>query len=197
MCLLFETIRIEKGKLQNVSFHNERLNRSRKELFGIDMLFDLQKIIHVPDSFYAEKHRCRIVYSTEIISIAFSQYTMRKINNLKIVEDDTIEYAYKFEDRQVIEKLRTGCKADDILIIKNGLVSDTSYANIVFWDGIKWVTPSSPLLRGTTLTRLLLENKIQMEEIRKSDIKLFKSARIINAMIGLEESPSIEIKNIF
>jgi 4-amino-4-deoxychorismate lyase len=197
MCLLIETIRVENGRLQNVSFHNERFNRSRKELFGIRKEIDLESNIEIPLSFSTGRQKCRIVYSTKIISIAFEEYIIKIPKTLQMVEDDTIEYAYKFQDRKHIEKLKLNCKTDDILIIKNGFIKDTSYANIVFWDGEKWFTPSSPLLQGTMRSKLLLENTIHQEELRKSDIKLFKSARVINAMIGFEESPSIEIKNIF
>jgi len=197
MCLLIETIRIEDRKLQNICFHNERFNGSRKDIFGIKQESDLEKIIDIPSSIPAGKYKCRVLYSTEIISITFQEYKIKKLDTLQIVEDNTIEYAYKFHDRRQIEKLNLNRKSDDILIIKNGLITDTSYANIVFWDGIKWITPSSPLLRGTMRSRLLADNKIQHEELHKSEIKLFKSAKIINAMIGLEESPTIKIKNIY
>jgi len=197
MCLLIETIRIEDGKLQNISFHNERLNRSRRELLGIENEFDLEKIINIPYSVHNGKYKCRVIYSAEIISVTFSKYEIKKLLTLQIVEDDTINYAYKYLDRKQIEKLKFNMKASDILIIKKGFITDISYANIVFSDGKKWITPSSPLLLGTMRSKLLKENKIQEEELRKSDIKLFKSAKIINAMTELEISPEIKISNIF
>lgn len=197
MCLLIETIRIEDGKLQNISFHNERYNRSRKELFGLNPEPGLDTIINIPPSISKGRYKCRILYSTEIMSITFSEYTIKKLNTLQMVEDNSIEYAFKFHDRKHIEKLKEDIKADDILIIKNGFITDTSYANIVFRDGNKWITPATPLLCGTMRSKLLHEKKVHLEEIRKSDIILFKSARIINAMIDLEESPSINISNIF
>jgi 4-amino-4-deoxychorismate lyase len=190
-------MRIEDGKLQNIDFHNERFNRSRRELFGIEQESDLHNIIEIPLFFPSGRHKCRLIYSTEVISISFSPYTIKRLNTLQVVSDNTIEYAYKYENRQYIENLKISYKTDDILIIKNGFITDTSYANIVFWDGGKWITPSSPLLQGTMRSRLLSENRIHQEVLRKSDIKLFKSARIINAMIGLDESPSLKINNIY
>jgi 4-amino-4-deoxychorismate lyase len=197
MCRLIETIRFEDGKLQNISFHNERFNRSRKELFGINHELDLEKFIEIPSLFSKRRYTCRILFSNEIISLTFSEYSIKTLKTVRIVEDDNIEYAYKFYDRSRFDKLKSANKSDDILIIKNGFVTDTSYANSVFWDGVKWITPSTPLLKGTMRSKLLNENKIHEDEIRKSDIKLFKSARIINAMIGLEESPDIKTGNIF
>jgi 4-amino-4-deoxychorismate lyase len=197
MCLLIETIRIEEGKFQNISFHNERFNRSRGSLLGIDLEIDLEKFIAIPPLLPGNSYKCRIIYSSEIVDISFSEYAIKKLTTIQMVEDNSIEYAYKFHDRKYIEKLKENSNADDILIIKNGFITDVSYANIVFWDGNKWITPATPLLCGTMRSKLLHENKIQQEEIRKSDIKLFKSAKIINAMIGLEESPLINISNIF
>jgi 4-amino-4-deoxychorismate lyase len=197
MCLLIETILIEERKLQNATFHNERFNRSRKELFGIPQESVLEDLIRLPSGLPSGKMKCRVEYSREIRSITFTPYLMKKLETLQLVDDDSIEYAYKFRDRQHLEKLAKNKSADDILIVKNGFITDTSYANIVFWDGIKWFTPSSPLLEGTMRSRLLLEKKIHQEKLRKSDIRFFKSAGIINAMIGLNESPVIKISNIF
>ena len=196
MCLLIETIRIENGRLLNMTFHNERFNRSRKELFGIKPESMLEGLISIPKNLPLGKIKCRVVYSREIKAVTFTPYILRKIQTLQLVVANSVEYRYKFQDRHQLEKLTQNIIADDILIIKNGLITDTSYANIIFWDGIKWITPSSPLLAGTMRSRLLQEGKIQTCEIKKSDLRLFKSAKIINAMIGLEESPVICIKNI-
>jgi len=197
MCLLIETIRIEGGELQNIAFHNERFNRSRKELFGIGRESALEALINLPSTLPSGRIKCRVVYSREIISITFSPYTIKKIKSLQIVEDNSIDYAFKFHDRKHFDDLRQNIIADDILIVKNGIITDTSYANIVFRDGNKWITPASPLLCGTMRSKLIQEGKIQCVELRKQDLRFFKSAGIINAMIGLEESPVIPIKNIF
>ena len=41
MSLLYEALKVENRKLVNVSFHNERMNRSRRELLGISEEIDL------------------------------------------------------------------------------------------------------------------------------------------------------------
>ena len=88
-------------------------------------------------------------------------------------------------DRKEIDKLfeKRG-KADDILIVKNGFITDTSIANIAFFDGKKWFTPKTCLLRGTTRERLLKEKKIFEKDIRVEDIKRYKKIALLNAMIG-------------
>ena len=68
-----------------------------------------------------------------------------------MIDNDDICYPYKYTDRDNINRLielRGDC--DDILIIKNGMVTDSSYANVVFRDlNGNWVTPSTFLLPGT------------------------------------------------
>lgn len=197
MSLLIETIRIEDRKLQNTAFHNERFNRSRKELLGINQESLLEELVILPENLPSGTIKCRLVYSRIIESITFSPYIFKKLRKFQIIEDNSIDYSYKYCDRQHLENLTSNIAADDILIIKNGFITDTSYANIVFRDGTKWITPAEPLLCGTMRAKLLQEGKIQCEILRKSDLRLFKSAKIINAMIGLEESPLISLKNIF
>jgi 4-amino-4-deoxychorismate lyase len=197
MCLLFESVRIENGKLSNISFHNERLNSSIRELFGMDKKYDLEKLIGLPVNLPEGKIKCRIVYSSEIISITLQKYEIRKLNSLQLVQDDSLDYEYKYENRECIEKLKYGIKSDDILIVKNGLITDSSFSNIVFWDGDKWITPASPLLKGTMRSSLLKESRIHEEDLRKSDIRFFKYAGLINSMMGLEECIKIDVENIF
>ena len=41
-----ETIRIEKGRIHNLPYHNARMNRTRRELFGAREEIDLAGYIH-------------------------------------------------------------------------------------------------------------------------------------------------------
>ena len=60
------------------------------------------------------------------------------------------DYSFKFSNRKAIDdllKFRNGC--DDILIVRNGLITDTSYSNVVFRKDNMYFTPNFPLLNGT------------------------------------------------
>ena len=198
MSQLLETIKIFNRAFQNIEFHNARFNASRQDLFGIDKPVLLENEISIPSTLTNDIYKCRITYSLQIEKVEFEKYTPRMIQSLKVVENNHINYAYKYADRSGLNELfdkRGEC--DDILIIKNGLVTDTSYSNIVFWDGKNWLTPSKPLLAGTARARLLKSNKIVEAEISKKDLKKFEKARIINAMNDLEESDDILIDKIF
>ena len=71
---------------------------------------------------------------------------------------------------------------DEIIIIKNGKVTDCSIGNLIFRQGKKWYTPDSPLLLGTQREKLLREGKIQETTIFQEDIINFDEIKIINAM---------------
>ncbi|MFH1540638.1 MAG: aminotransferase class IV [Elusimicrobiota bacterium] len=196
MCLLLETIKVEDGKLCNIFFHNLRLNNSRKELFCCHDFIKLENIVKVPLILKADLYKCRLVYSDTIKKIEFLPYHKRKIKSLKIVICDTVEYNYKYENRECLDKLlKLKKKCDDILIVKNKKITDTSFSNVIFFDGKKWITPSTPLLKGTKREKLILEKKIILDEIKIKDLKSFKKAALINSMLDLMDNV-IEIENI-
>ena len=188
MCLLFETIKVKNKNLQNIEYHNSRLNRSRKELFGADDFIYLENIIKIPSSLSDDVYKYRVIYDKKIEKIEFEPYKPRIIHSLKVVECNDIEYGYKYYDRSVINELfekRGDC--DDILIIKNGWVTDTSFSNIIFLKNKQWVTPSHPLLFGTKRQKLLDEGKIISKKIKSEDISKYQGARLINSMLDKED----------
>lgn len=197
MCRLLETIKCLDGKLYNLKEHNARFNASRKEYFGISGKIKLEEIITVPDNCKKGWFRCRIVYGKNIESMEFVPHLFREVKSLKIVENNLIDYRYKYADRQNLNELfelRENC--DDILIVKNGCVTDSSIANLIFFDGRKWVTPDTPLLPGTQRHRLLQNHKITECRISPDDIIKYKKAGLINAMWDLDNLPEISIENI-
>lgn len=199
---LIETIRFENGLFDNLAYHQQRLNRSRKVIFGCGDEIDLNEYFYMENFQIAnpKEHsviKCRLIYSTTIEKTEFLPYQRPKMRTLKIVADDEIDYLHKFLDRKPIEKLvakKGGC--DDILIVKNGLITDTSFANILFFNGKEWITPALPLLKGTQRARLLDEEKIRPADIRPEDLRYFRKARLINAMMRFGDKVDIPVENI-
>jgi len=196
MSRLIESIRLEHGRFHRLHFHQARVDRSLVELFqmkgAINLADEFSKQI-VPK---AGLYKCRVVYREQIETIEFIPYEAKHIQSLKLIHDHEIDYAYKFEDRSRINMLleqRQFC--DDILIIKNGLVTDSSFSNIIFFDGYKWVTPRTPLLKGTMRQFLLEAAEIKEETITIQDIPSFKTFRLINAMLGFD-GPEIDVSKI-
>ena len=66
------------------------------------------------------------------------------------------------------------------------MITDTSIANIAFYDGEKWLTPKRPLLKGTTRARYLKSGLVIEKDIFVDDIKLFTKVALMNAMIDFD-----------
>ena len=195
MCQLFESIRVEDGEIKNLYWHQLRLEKSCNDFFKKASDFNLKEI----DFKIAEKglSKLRFLYNSSKYSYRVEPYFPKQISSLKLVFDNEIDYSFKFDNRKKIEKLSSeNGDCDDILIVKNGFISDSSFANILFFDGEKWVTPSTPLLYGTCRARLLFEKKISEKEIKPQDLKLFKSFMLINAMRDFDLKNATPIEQI-
>jgi 4-amino-4-deoxychorismate lyase len=196
MSLLIESIKLTDGKFVNLFQHEQRMNRSLKELCGAEDFFDLGKFLEHFDIPGKGLYKCRITYDDQGHDVEFLPYKPKEVRSLKLVEHDRIEYDHKYKDRSTIDRLfkkRSGC--DDILIVKEGLVTDSSFSNIVFRKGKRWITPWSALLKGTVRQSLLERNIIQEEDVRIEDIASFDSCKIINAMLEFD-SPEIDVSKI-
>ncbi|MDF1881810.1 aminotransferase class IV [Sulfurimonas sp. MAG313] len=173
---LLETIKCLDGKIFHLSYHQKRLDNSRKKLGFTDIL----KLQLTPPK--QGLFRCRVIYEKTIEDIEYIPYTIKDIKCFKLVHSDIV-YDLKLENREELNALRFE-DADEIIIIKNELITDTSIANICFFDGKLWLTPSKPLLKGTTRQRLLEEHKIVEADISCKEIHKFSKIALMNAMIG-------------
>ena len=196
MFRLFESIRLESGKFQNLEMHHQRISRSSKALLGKDRADEIiEELTHAArptDGVY----KARLQYDADTETIGYIPYTMRVVASLKIVNDDSIGYAHKFTDRSRVEELFSQREnGDDIIIVRNGWVTDSSYSNLIFKRKNTWLTPAQYLLRGTMRETLLQNGIIKEEEIRAADIFRFEKVKLINAMMGMN-GPEIEIENI-
>ena len=185
---LFETIKIEDGQIFNLDWHNRRFNKSQKEFFSNPSTTDLKAFITPPKT---GLYRCKIIYDTEIQSVEYFPYQAKTIQSFKILPSQ-LEYEYKYSDRLKFQNLLQGY--DEIIIEKDGLLTDTTIANIAFFDGIRWLTPKTPLLEGTTRARLLDEGFLEVENIKKENIKKYSHFALMNAMIGFRIQKSVNIQ---
>jgi 4-amino-4-deoxychorismate lyase len=157
----------------------------------------LELYLNIPTHLKNRTVKCSVAYGIEIIDVKFDLYQIRPVNSLQIVNDNVIDYSFKYADRANLNTLfQMRGQSDDILIVKDGLITDTSYANIIFNRNEKWYSPQNPLLRGTRLEFYLQENRITPALLHPKDLSFFSEARIINAMISIENSPVIQIENI-
>ncbi|HLF64076.1 MAG TPA: aminotransferase class IV [Saprospiraceae bacterium] len=182
-----ETIKLEGRRLHNLAYHNARVNKTRREVLHINEPLDLAEHIPMPEEVDQDICKCRVTYGWEVSSVEIEYYEPKRIRSLRLIEGGNIDYKYKYADRSAINTLyarREGC--DDILIVKDDLITDTASANVAFSDGKEWWTPSTPLLAGTKRQQLLDEGGIKEMFIRPSDLTRFSQFVVFNAMMEFD-----------
>lgn len=192
-----EVAKVKDGMFMNPQQHIERMIRTTLNFFTEQLIVQLKDDM-IPVDLRKGLVKCRIVYSNKIISIGFESYSMKIIKSLKLIEDNTINYSYKYLNRDLINDLlalRNGC--DDILIVKNSKVTDTSFTNVVFKDcrGCLF-TPTSTLLAGTKRQSLLNAGFIVEKDISVKDISSYLGLYLINAMIDIEDDIFLSVDSI-
>lgn len=191
-----ETIKIVDGQFQAVDWHIRRVIHTSVS-YGASVNID-RAFSALPDCCSQGVFKCRIVYDTEIRDVSFSPYSKRSVKSLKIVDGDGLDYSFKYEDRSQLDslrELRDGC--DDIIIVQNGFLTDTSYTNIVLENSDGLFVPDTYLLNGTMRQRLLADKIVIECPVRTCDLKYYDRIILINAMIGLEDNVSLPVSQIF
>jgi 4-amino-4-deoxychorismate lyase len=189
-----ETMRIADGAIVNLQGHAERMRATVREVYGHEP--ELAQLADL--AFPAGAEKCRIVYDEAIRTVEFSGYTPRSISSLRLVEADAqLDYHLKYLDRTALTQLsaqRGGC--DEVLIVKDGFVTDTSFSNVVFTDGKRFVTPDTYLLPGTMRAMLLRSGAIVEAPVRVEDIGSFTHVSLINAMLPMDRGAWIPVEKI-
>ena len=182
MIELFETIRIEDGVAHHLEYHNYRFNRARHELFGSTDTIDIAHIlVDIPTS---GVYRAKLIYNVSILSLDYYPYTPRVIECISIVPSD-IEYSYKYLDRTILDDIRISYpESDEILFTRDGLLTDSTIANVALSKEGRWYTPAQPLLEGTTRARLIDSGFLLPIDIEVSTIESYDGLALMNAMIG-------------
>jgi len=188
MCLFIESIKLLDGKFYRLKLHQERVNSAFSDFYPneepINLLDNLNQYTFPQQGIY----KCRIVYDTDVRSLEFSPYVRRQVQSLKLVETDLESRAYKLEDRSELNAafaLRESC--DDVLLIKNGLLTDASYCNIALYDGKNWFTPRIPLIYGVNRKDLINKQILIEKDIEMGDLNNYTQIALFNAMIEFGE----------
>ncbi len=183
-CKYLETICVDGGEVQHMAYHQNRYEKTLEDENSSHIL-TLHELIEAPKN---GKYRCRLLYGADgVCSISYHPYKKRVIQKLKLIEANCLEYAKKYANREALDALflqRGAC--DDVLIVKNGFVTDTTIANVAFFDGAAWFTPRVPLLHGTTRARLIEKGFLEQKDILVEDIFEYSQMALMNAMINFD-----------
>ncbi len=184
MCRFIETLKVIDGQIINIQYHNTRVKKTTFDFFNQEIsLYDLLNTINI-STHSDEIYKLRIVYDTKLLDFSYTSYTKKTINSLKIVHIDSFFYNYKFEDRQQFQQLLTGLdQTTEIIIAVNGLITDSSYSNLIFKKNNQYFTPESCLLPGTKRAFLLDNGIIKTAQITVDSMYDYENVSLINAML--------------
>jgi len=193
MSLFFETMLFDGKEIRNLDLHNQRANKTIRENFKKDINLDLSTALVNPPK---EPSRIKIIYCDTIKKIEYHPIIQREWKSFKIIKSD-IEYPYKYLDRSNIDKLfekRDNC--DEIIIVKDGLLRDCSIANIALFYENEWITPKTPLLKGT-MREYLLKNQIVLEkDVKIEHLKKATKIALLNAIVGFYKIEDFTLKGL-
>ncbi|MDM1554109.1 aminotransferase class IV [Chryseobacterium indologenes] len=187
MSQFIESIKVEDQKVFLLELHQKRVNQTFSH-FGKEGSIDLAKIYknleHDEDGLF----KLRISYDLDKrIRTQMIPYAIPEIQDFQLVENNSFDYSFKFEDRKELDKMKMKSKAEEIIIVKNNHITDTSFSNLLFLKGKDWFTPSSYLLNGVQRQHLLKNKKIKEAEITLQNIKQFSHFQLINALNDFDD----------
>ena len=190
-----ETIKIADGQVLKLPYHQARMTDTIGHFFPSTAVPSLESLLCPTPCMTL--YKARVLYGAQgVEDIQYSPYTKRVIRSLRIVEDNSIDYPYKSTCRTRLNQLAAmRGEQDEVIIVKRGFVTDTSFSNIALLEHGRWVTPKHPLLPGTQRARLLHEGILQEDDITPERLMQAEAVALINAMLALGDTV-VKPKNI-
>ena len=187
MSQFIESIKVEDQKIYLAELHQKRVNDTFSH-FGKEGSIDVAKIFKNLEIDENGLYKLRIIYDlnknfrTQLIPYAISE-----IDDFQLVENNNYDYSFKFEDRKEFERMKIKAKSEEIIVVKNNHITDTSFSNLLFLKGKDWFTPTTFLLNGVQRQHLLKSKKIKETEITLNNIKEFSHFQIINSLNDFDD----------
>ena len=197
MYQFFESIQVNDGLVCNLNQHQDRVSKTLKAFGMLENTIELAEIVKTIAIPKNGLYKLRISYGLDgIYQFDFQPYQYRKISNFALVDIVGKRYDFKLENRAWINDALLQSGKDEIMMHDAGFIKDSSYANLVFFDGSKWYTPAKPLLEGTQRAKLLKDGIIQAKAIHINELDSFHSFKLINAMMLWENAAEYSISLI-
>jgi 4-amino-4-deoxychorismate lyase len=192
--LFLESVKALGGEYHNLGLHQARINRASRA-YGLEG-FVLADILPKPPPKGLFKLRLLWPFPPGGARFEFVPYQFPKLDALRLIEHPGASYPHKYIDRRALSALKAVCGASDFILTQNGLVTDSSVANLVFQNGDGLFTPDSFLLPGVKRAALLRRGAVRERRITAQDISSYDKVFFINAMIDIEDGVSLPADKI-
>lgn len=196
MTRLIESIRIYNGSAELLVRHQQRVESAYLHIFDSKSPLALDKIIARNPPPISGLYKLRVEYDEKTFEMEYIPYSTPQFHSyrLAIIPSD-FDYRFKYADRALFD-LITGETEPGILpiLIKDELITDSTFTNLIFRKGDSLFTPITPLLKGVQISRLIDNGSVKPIIITQSDITLFDEIIPVNAMNPPGSIPGITTK---
>jgi 4-amino-4-deoxychorismate lyase len=167
------------------------MDRTIRHFFRKNFVHDTLKEF-LPEPPKGQTLKCVLVYSDSVLSADLHPYSPPQIKTMALVEVENLDFTFKLEDRSELYKIRDFAGTDEIIIIRNGFVTNAATGNLVFEDSEgRFFTPLHYIHAGTK-RRFYLKNKtVTSYPIKASGIKSYNRVYLVNAMLDIEDDVGI------
>ncbi|MDR1082069.1 MAG: branched-chain amino acid aminotransferase [Deltaproteobacteria bacterium] len=186
-----ETVKLQDGRYRLLELHQRRLARTWTEAFGREPGFRLADVLPPPPDGGLYRARVRYPGPDVVPTVTLHDYAFPCPETLRLVRDPGLDYRLKFFDRTAIDALKASCGASDFILVRDGGLTDTSIANLVFEGEGGLFTPHGCLLAGVKRESLLMSGRISARRIGPEDLGMYRKVFLVNAMIDLEDDVSV------
>lgn len=188
MYQFFESIKVEDQQVFLLDLHQKRIDETFAS-FGEDVpslnLSEITKTLKIDEN---GLYKLRISYDIQRnYNAKLIPYAIPETDDFQLVVNDNLEYHFKSEDRKRFLVLKEKSPAEEVIIVQNGSITDTTFSNILFLKDKEWFTPKSFLLNGVMRQDLLRNKKIKEAEITLNTIKDYSHFQLINAMNDFDD----------
>lgn len=184
MSRFLESLKISEGKAYNLEYHQARIDQTAR-FFGFSgfCLKKLEESIVFPQK---GLFKWRILYAeTGVTFQEILPYTPKIISKFILTSAEKLDYSFKYADRSAFPSYNFEADTEPIFV-RNGLLTDATFANLIFRKNGEWFTPKAPLLKGTQRQFLIDNHRISERNISVENLSEFQGFKLINAMMGMD-----------
>lgn len=182
----FTSMQVRDGRVRGLQLHLDRLVAATSELYGTS-LPDVRPLVLEALGSTADA-TVRVTVAGDAPSVTVTVLPPRAARGpRRLMSVDYVRPVAHIKHVGTFAQLYYGKAAvragfdDALLVAPDGVVTETTIANVGFLDGSDMVWPSAPQLRGTTMQLLEAAVPARYQVVRLSDVSMFSGAFVANS----------------
>ncbi len=193
MTRLIESIRIYNGCAELLARHQQRVKSAYLHIFNSTSPLALNKIIALSPPPGSGLYKLRVEYEENSFEMEYIPYSTPEFRGYRLVNiPSDFDYRFKYADRALFDLITRETEPGMLpILVRDGMITDSTFTNLVFRKGDTLFTPITPLLKGVQISKLIDDGSVKPSIIAQADIKLYDEIIPTNAMNPLGEMRGI------